>query len=63
MVEPYLKTKLCIDIMSHTAEVMAAIFETCLPILAKIWLLWQHALETCNQKCLLQIGRPRKPLL
>jgi len=30
-------------------------------ILAKIWLLWQRPLDPCNQKCLLQIGRPRKP--
>jgi len=27
---------------------------------AKIWLPWQRALESRNQKCLLQIGRPRK---
>jgi len=32
-----------------------------LPILAKIWLPWQRPLHTCNQKCLLWIGRPRKP--
>jgi len=31
------------------------------PILAKIWLPWQRPLEPCNQKCLLWIGRPRKP--
>ena len=29
------------------------------PILAKIWLPWQRPLDPCNQKCLLQIGRPR----
>jgi len=31
------------------------------PILAKIWLPWQRPLNPCNQKCLLRIGRPRKP--
>ena len=31
------------------------------PILAKIWLPWQRPLDPCNQKCLLRIGRPRKP--
>ena len=31
------------------------------PILAKIWLPWQRPLDPCNQKCLLWIGRPRKP--
>ena len=31
------------------------------PILAKIWLAWQRPLNPCNQKCLLRIGRPRKP--
>ena len=28
---------------------------------AKTWLPWQRLLDTCNQKCLLWIGRPRKP--
>ena len=32
-----------------------------LPILAKNWLPWQCPLDHCNQKCLLRIGRPRKP--
>jgi len=31
-----------------------------LPILAKNWLPWQCPLDTCNKKCLLWIGRPRK---
>ena len=31
------------------------------PILAKIWLPWQRPLDPCNQKCLLWIGRSRKP--
>jgi len=34
------------------------------PIFAKIWLSWQRPLDPldpCNQKCLLWIGRPRKP--
>ena len=30
-------------------------------ILAKMWLPWQRPLDPCNQKCLLWIGRPRKP--
>ena len=46
--------------MLHTTEVMA-IFVILWPILAKIWLPWQRPLEPCNQKCLLRIGRPRKP--
>jgi len=28
---------------------------------AKIWLPWQRPLDPCNQKCLLWVGRPRKP--
>jgi len=32
-----------------------------LAILAKNWLPWQRPLDPCNQKCLLWIGRPRKP--
>jgi len=32
-----------------------------LTILAKMWLPWQRPLDPCNQKCLLWIGRPRKP--
>jgi len=32
-----------------------------LPILAKIWLPWQRPLDPSNQKCLLWIGRQRKP--
>jgi len=44
----------------HTTEVMA-IFVIFLSILAKIWLPWQRPLDSCNQKCLLWIGRPRKP--
>ena len=32
-----------------------------LPNLAKNWLPWQCPLDPCNQKCLLWIGRPRKP--
>jgi len=44
----------------HTTEVMA-IFEIFLSILAKIWLPWQCPLDPCNQKCLIWIGRPRKP--
>ena len=27
----------------------------------KIWVPWQRPLDHCNQKCLLWIGRPRKP--
>ena len=46
--------------MLHTTEVMA-IFVIFWPILAKIWLPWQRPLDPCNQKCLLCIGRPRKP--
>jgi len=59
IVQPYPKTKLCID-MLHTTEVMA-IFVIFLPILAKIWLPWQLPLDTCNPKCLLWIRRPQKP--
>ena len=55
----YLKTELCIGV-SLTTEVLA-IFVVFLPILAKIWLLWQHPLDPCNQKCLIWIGRPPKP--
>jgi len=40
--------------MLHTTEVMV-IFVIFWPILAKIWL------DPWNQKCLLWIGRPRKP--
>jgi len=36
-------------------------FVILLPILAKIWLPWQHPLDRCNQKCLLLIVQPRKP--
>ena len=32
-----------------------------LPIFAKTWLPWQRPLDHCNQKCVLWIGRPRKP--
>ena len=46
--------------MSLASEVMA-IFVIFWPILAKIWLPWQRPLDPCNQKCLLRIGRPRKP--
>ena len=46
--------------MTLTTEVMA-IFLIFWPILAKIWLPWQRSLDPCNQKCLLRIGRPRKP--
>ena len=46
--------------MLHTTEVMA-IFVIFWPILSKIWLPWQRPLDPCNQKCLLRIGRPRKP--
>jgi len=59
MVQLYLKTKLCMD-MLHTTEVMA-IFVIFLPILTKIWLPWQRPLDRCNQKCLLWIVQPRKP--
>jgi len=59
MVQPYLKTKLCMD-MLHTTEVMA-IFVIFLSILAKISLPWQRPLDDCNQKCLLWIVPPRKP--
>jgi len=38
-----------------------AIFVIFWLILAKISLPWQRPLEPCNQKCLLWIGRPRKP--
>ena len=48
--------------MLHTTEVMAN-FVIFWPILAKIWLPWQRPLDPCNQKCLLWIGRPRKPLV
>jgi len=47
---------------SYTAEVMA-IFVIFVTILAKIWLPWQRPLDPYNQKCLLWIGRPRKPLI
>ena len=46
--------------MSLTTEVMA-IFVIFWLILAKYWLPWQRPLDPCNQKCLLRIGRPRKP--
>jgi len=46
--------------MLNTTKVMA-IFVIFWPIFAKIWLAWQRPLDTCNQKCLLCIGRPRKP--
>jgi len=46
LVQAYPKTKLCID-MLHTTEAMA-IFVIFLPILAKIWLPWQHPLDPCN---------------
>ena len=59
MAQTYLRTKLCMD-MSLTTEVMA-IFVIFWPILAQIWLPWQRPLDPCNQKCLLRIGRPRKP--
>jgi len=58
MAQPYLKTKLCVD-MLHTTEVMA-IFVIFWPILAKIWLPWQRPLDSCSQKCLLWIVQPRK---
>jgi len=44
----------------HTTEVMA-IFVIFWLILAKIWLPRQRPLDPCNQKCLLWIGRRRKP--
>ena len=53
------QNKLCMD-MSLTTEVMA-IFVIFWLILAKYWLPWQRPLDPCNQKCLLRIGRPRKP--
>ena len=56
---PHLKTKLCMDV-SPTTEVMD-IFVIFWPILTKIWLPWQRPLDPCNQKCLLWIGRQRKP--
>jgi len=46
--------------VTHTTEVVA-ICVIFLPILTKNWLPWQHPLDPCNQKCLLWIGRPRKP--
>jgi len=46
--------------MLHTTEVMA-IFVIFWLILDKNWLPWQRPLDPCNQKCLLWIGRPRKP--
>jgi len=57
--KPDLKITLCMD-MLHTTEVMA-IFCYFWPILAKMWLPWQRPIDPCNQKCLLWIGRPRKP--
>jgi len=57
--KPYLKTKLCMD-MLHTTKVIA-IFVIFWPTLAKNWLPWQRPLDPWNQKCLLWIGRPRKP--
>ena len=45
--------------MLHTTEVMAIFVFW--PILAKFRLPWQRPLDPCNQKCLLWIGRPRKP--
>jgi len=47
--KPYLRTKLCINVL-HTTEVVA-IFVIFWPILAKI------CLDRCNQKCLVWIGR------
>ena len=46
--------------MLDTTEVMAIVV-VFWPILAKIWFPWQRPLDPCNQKCLLWIGRPRKP--
>jgi len=46
--------------ISYTTEVMG-VFVIFLPILVKIWLPRQRPLDPCNQKCLLWIGRPRKP--
>jgi len=46
--------------MLDATKVMA-IFVIFWLILAKIWLPWQRPLDPCNQKCLLWIGRPRKP--
>jgi len=57
--QPYLKTKLCMD-MLHTTEVMA-IFVIFRLILVKIWLPWQRPLDPCKQKCFLWIGRRRRP--
>jgi len=53
IVQPYPKTKLCID-MFHFCDIF-------LPIVAKIWLPWQLPLDPCNPKCFLWIDRPRKP--
>ena len=49
----------CMDVSLRT-EVMV-IFVIFWPILTKFWLPWQRPLDPCNQKCLLWIGRPRKP--
>jgi len=46
--------------MLHTTVVMA-IFVIFLLILVKIRLPWQRPLDYRNQKCLIWIGRPRKP--
>ena len=46
--------------MLHTTEVMA-IFVIFWPILAKHLVAMATPLDPCNQKCLLRIGRPRKP--
>ena len=58
IVQPYLKTKLCMD-MLHTTEVIA-IFVIFWPTLAKNWLPWQRALDPCSQKCLLWIAGPQE---
>jgi len=56
--KPYLKTKLCMKMSYNWRYDHFVIF---LPILAKTWLPWQRPLDLCNQKCLLWIGRSRKP--
>jgi len=58
MVQPYLKTKLCTE-MLHITKVVA-IFVTFWTILATNWLPWQRPLDRCSQKCLLWIVQPRK---
>jgi len=65
------KTRICTSLKSdfyfrfhsplHTKSTLLNFI--CTWDLAKIWLPWQRPLNLCNHKCLVSIGRPRKPPL